>query len=200
MSEERKVPRTIPGVSRLYLKVPLDRIGVLIGNRGEVIRKLMERTRTKIFVDSQNGTVIIEPASPNTTPFELLKAQDFIKAIAYGFSPDRAERVLGEDQVLIVIDLKQHIGPNPSHLTRIKGRIIGEKGKARKNIEEMTGTYISVYGDHVAIIGDYESANAAREAIELLIQGRQHSTVYKYLDRVMGRIKRRAMTELWEKY
>jgi len=205
LSNEKKVNtsisfRTLPGISRLYLKIPLDRIGVLIGERGEVLKKLMDCTRTKITIDNVNGTVIIEPATPSTTPSELLKAQDFIKAIAYGFSPERAERVLGEDQVLVVIDLKQQVGPSPNHLMRIKGRIIGEKGKARKNLEEMTGTYISIYGDYVAIIGDYESANAAREAIELLIQGRQHSTVYRYLDRVMRRIKRRAMTELWEKH
>jgi len=189
----------VPGVTRLYVRVPLERIGVLIGRGGEVLRMVMERTGTKIAVDSANGTVVIEPASPATSPFQMLKAQDFVRAIAYGFSPERAMRVLEEDQVLIVIDLKQYVGSSPNHLTRVKGRIIGEKGKARKNLEEMGGVYISVYDDYVAIIGDYESANAVKEAIELLIQGRQHSTVYRYLDRIMTRIRRREKLELWYK-
>ncbi|RLG76756.1 MAG: RNA-processing protein [Thermoprotei archaeon] len=189
----------VPGVTKLYVRVPLERIGVLIGHEGEVLRKVMERTGTKITVDSANGTVVIEPASPATSPYNLLKAQDFVRAIGYGFSPERAMRVLEEDQVLIVIDLKQYVGSNPNHLTRIKGRIIGERGKARKNLEEMSGVYISVYDDYVAIIGDYESANAVKEAIELLIQGRQHSTVYRHLDRLLMRVKRREKLELWYK-
>ena len=186
------------GITRLYCRVPLDRVGVLIGENGQVIRDLMRRTMTIIRVVSQNGTVVIEPESPNVLPINLLKAQDFIKAIAYGFSPERALRVLDEDQILLVIDLKQKVGPSPNHITRVKGRIIGEKGKARKIIEEMTGTYISVYDTYVAIIGDYESATAAREAIEMLIEGRQHATVYRYLERVMRQIKRRKITKLWE--
>ena len=196
-----ELPRrmVVPGVTRLYVRVPLDRIGVLIGREGEVLRRVMERTGTKISVDSVNGTVIIEPASPATSPFQMLKAQDFVRAIAYGFSPDRAMRVLEEDQVLVVIDLKQYVGSSPNHLTRIKGRIIGEKGKARRNLEEMGGVYISVYDDYVAIIGDYESANAVKEAIELLIQGRQHSTVYRYLDRAMAKVRRRERLELWRR-
>ncbi len=187
----------LPGVTRLYVKVPPDRIGVLIGKGGEVLKNVMERTKTKITVDSVNCSVVIEPATPTTSPLDLMKAQEFVKAIAYGFSPERALRVLDEDQILIVIDLKQYVKPSPNHLTRVKGRIIGEGGKARKNLEEMTGTYISVYDDYVAIIGDYESASAAREAILMLIEGRQHSTVYRYLDRVMPRIRREKKFRYW---
>ncbi len=186
------------GVTRLYAKVPLGRIGVLIGEKGRVKEELMRRTRTKITVDSSSGMVIIEPEAPGVPPINLMKARDFIRAIGYGFSPERAFRILEEDQILIVIDLKQYVGDSPNHLSRVKGRIIGEAGKARRTLEEMTGTYISVSDTHVAIIGDYEQAQAAREAIEMLIEGRRHATVYRYLDRVMYRVKRRRMLQLWE--
>ena len=189
----------IMGVTRLYEKLPLDRIGVLIGEHGRVKEEVMGRTNTRITVDSTTGTVIIEPASPNTTALQLMKARDIVRAIAYGFSPERAMRLLDEDQVLIVLDLRQYVGDKPNHLQRVKGRIIGEEGKARRNIEEVTGTYISIYRDYIAIIGDYESANIAKEAIEMLIQGRQHSTVYRFLERKMYLEKRRRMRELWRK-
>jgi len=192
-------PRVLPGVLKLYLKVPLERIGVLIGEGGSVINELARRTQTKISVDSVNGSVVIEPLTPNTPVVNVIKAQEFIKAVSIGFSPERAWRLLNEDQVLIVIDLKQVIGNSPNHLSRIKGRIIGEGGRVKKNLEEMTGTYINVYEDYVGIIGDYESANVAREAIEMLIQGRQHSTVYKYVDRVIRELKRSKLTGLWLK-
>ncbi len=189
----------IPGVTRLYEKLPLDRIGVLIGEGGRVKEEIMRRTGTRLVVDSTTGTVVIEPASPHTSALNLMKARDIVRAIAYGFSPERAFRLLDEDQILIVIDLKHYVGDKPNHLQRIKGRIIGEEGKARRTIEEVTGTYISIYRDYIAIIGDYESANIAKEAIEMLIQGRQHSTVYRFLERKMFLEKRRRMRELWRK-
>jgi ribosomal RNA assembly protein len=184
---------------RLYAKLPPERIGVLIGEGGKVKTEVMKRTRTRITVDSTTGMVVIEPEAPDVKPIMVMKAQEFVKAIAYGFSPERAMRVLDEDQILVVIDLKQHVGDSPNHLQRVKGRIIGEKGKARKTIEEMTGTYISVYDHYVAIIGDYETANIAKQAIEMLIQGRQHSTVYRFLERAMFTLRRERMTRLWEK-
>ncbi len=186
-----------PGATRLYLRIPVDRIGVLIGEGGKVLRELEARTGTKITVDSTNGAVIIEPATPATRVDRLLKARDFIRAVAAGVSPEKAWRVLEEDQVLMIIDLKEAIGESPNHLKRIKGRLIGEKGKARRNIEQMTGTTINIGRDKVVIIGDYESAQVAREALEMLIQGRKHSTVYKYIDRLMREVKRRRMTEYW---
>jgi ribosomal RNA assembly protein len=197
VSEEQKGRLTM-GVTRLYEKVPPDRIGVLIGHEGRIKDELMRRTRTIITIDSTTGTVIIEPATPTTTALELMKARDVVRAIAYGFSPERAFRLLDEDQVLLVIDLKQYVGDKPNHLQRVKGRIIGEGGKARRIIEEMTGTYISVYKNYVAIIGDFESANIAKTAIELLIEGRRHGTVYRYIERETFLEKRRRMRQLWK--
>jgi ribosomal RNA assembly protein len=196
-SQRYREGHLIPGVTRFYVKIPLERIGVLIGKNGETLKRLMRETQTKITVDEVNATVIIEPAGPQTKAADLMKARDIVMAIGYGFSPERAFRLLDDDQILVVIDLKQYVGPSENHLTRIKGRIIGEEGRARKNIEEMTGTYISVYDDYVAIIGDYESANAARDAIMMLIEGRQHSTVYRYLEREMRKIKRSRITAFW---
>ncbi len=189
-----------PGVTKVYAKVPLDRIGVLIGREGEIKKELMRRTRTKITIDSVNGTVIIEPEAPDVSPINILKARDFVLAIAYGFSPERAFRVLGEDQTLVVVDLKSYVGDKPNHLARIKARLIGEHGKARRIIEEMTDTYISISDTYVAIIGDYERASIAREAIEMLIRGQRHASVYRFLEKAMREIKRREALELWKSF
>jgi len=189
--------RIIPGVTKLYERIPLDRIGVLVGSEGRVKREIEEKTRTKITVDSTSGMVIIEPAFMSTTTFELMKARDIVKAIANGFPPDKAMSLLGEDQVLIILELKQYVGDKPNHLQRILGRVIGEEGRARRIIEEMTGTYISIYQSNIAIIGDYESANIAKTAVEMLIEGRRHSTVYTYIEREIEKLKRKRMRELW---
>jgi ribosomal RNA assembly protein len=189
----------ILGVTRVYEKVPLERIGVLIGENGRVKREIEEKTKTKLTIDTSSGSVIIEPAFQNTTALDLLKGQNIVRAIAHGFSPERAFRLLEDDQVLEIIDVKQYIGDKPNHIKRVLGRIIGENGKTRRILEEMTGAYISVYETYVAIIASYEVSSVVKRAIEMLIEGRAHSTVYKYVDREMFSLKRRSMTELWRK-
>ncbi len=184
---------------RIYVRVPLDRLGAVIGKRGEVKLKIMDRLGVRLTIDSENSLVIVEAESPSVPPVNVMKASEIIKAIAYGFPPEKAMRLLEEDQILVVVDLKQIVGDAPNHLKRIRGRIIGEAGRARKTIEEMTGTDIHVGEYIVAIIGDYERAMAAKKAVEMLAEGRMHSTVYRYLERVLREIKRREALRLWAK-
>lgn len=192
-------PQVVPGVLKLYVKIPVERIGVLTSNKMQVIKELERRTLTRVSVDEVNCFAIVEPSSPDTPVINVMKARDFINAVAMGFPPEKAWRTLNEEQILVVIDLKNTAYDSPNHLTRIKGRIIGEEGKVKRNIEEMTGVDISIYDDYISIIGDYESANLAREAIEMLIQGRQHSTVYRYLDRALSDVKKKKAKAIWSK-
>lgn len=99
MSGEEK-GRFIMGVTRLYEKIPVERIGVLLGHAGSVKKDIEEKTRTILTIDRETGTVIIEPAFPTTSALDLIKAQNIVRAIGYGFSPERAFRLLDEDQIL----------------------------------------------------------------------------------------------------
>ncbi|MEM4835079.1 MAG: RNA-processing protein, partial [Ferroplasma sp.] len=62
-------------------------------------------------------------------------------------------------------------------------------------IEELTGTYISISGNTVSIIGDFISIQYAREAVNMILQGRKHKTVYSYLEKNVGELKFRKMEE-----
>jgi len=185
------------GRPRVYVKVPPDRLGAVIGKGGAVKRELAERLGVKLTVDTENGVVIVEAEAPGVPPVNLMKAAEIVKAIAYGFTPEQAMRLMDEDQILVIVDLKQLVGDAPNHLKRVKARVIGERGRARRTIEEMTGTNIVVGDYHVAIIGDYERAMAAKKAVEMLVEGRMHSTVYRHLDTVLREIKRREHLRLW---
>ncbi len=184
--------------NRMHVKVPLERLPVIIGKEGTTKNEIMSKTGTLLTIDSENSMVIIEPEAPGVPPINVMKAADIVKAIGLGFTPEEAFSLLNEDNVLVVIDLKNLLGDNQNTLKRIKGRIIGEKGRARRTLEEMTGTKIVVGKYHVAIIGSYERAMAAKKAIEMLAEGRQHGTVYRHLDTVMRGIKRREAIGLWE--
>ena len=134
MPEERPPVRP-----RMYVRVPPERLGAVIGEGGRNKLEVMRRTGTVITVDSENSMVIIEPESPATPPYNVMKAAEVVKAVALGFPLEKALRLLEEDQVLVVIDLKQRVGDAPNHLRRVKARIIGEGGRARRTIEQMAG-------------------------------------------------------------
>jgi len=181
-----------------YVKIPKDRIGVLIGPEGKVKEAIEKKLGVKIKVDSKEGDVLISLNPNNDDPSSIFRAKEVVLSIGRGFSPERAFKLLeGEDYCLEIIDLRDILGRSPSEIKRVKGRVIGKGGKMRRNIEELTGTYISVYGHTISIIGDFEQVQTAKEAVMMLIQGSEHGTVNRFLHRKRRELKRRAL-ELWE--
>jgi ribosomal RNA assembly protein len=171
---------------REHIKVPQDRIGVIIGVEGKVKETLEKKSGATIDVDSESGTVALESEGD---AFKALRASQVIKAIARGFSPEKALKLLdNEDLILDMMDLSQ-ISDSPSDLTRLKGRIIGKAGKTREIMESMTGAKISVYGKTISILGEPEQVMSIRTAIDMLIDGAPHGAVYGYLEKRRREIK-----------
>jgi ribosomal RNA assembly protein len=159
------------------LKIPKERVAVLIGKEGSVKKRIEEETNTKLNVDSEEGDVFIK----GEDALKLYSCREVIKAIGRGFNPEIALLLLKYDYSFEMISLGEVI--KQGAMERIKGRVIGSEGKSRKTIEELTGCYICVYGKTVGIIGETESVATARRAVELLIKGSPHSSVYKFLER-----------------
>ncbi len=176
--------------------MPRERVGVLIGRRGEVKRQIEKSFKIFLKVDGATGTVAIESSSD---PTSIWRARDVILAIGRGFSPGKAFKLLSNEEVVFeVIDLRSLFGRSESSIKRVKGRIIGKEGKTRKIIEEVAKVDISVYGHTISIIGDYENIVIARDVIKMLIEGKSHATVYRFLSNKRREIKRRSKVELWK--
>lgn len=176
---------------RQYVKVPEDRIGVIIGSNGEMKKQIEELTNTVLNVDSETGSVGIDPKGEGAEEaLQVLRASDLIKAIGRGFSPAKAFILIENEELnLDVIDLSKAT-PSESELRRVKGRIIGEKGKTRNFIERTTGARITIYGDTVSIIGTAEQIEIIRGAINMLIDGAPHGSVFGFLERKRREAKR----------
>ncbi len=167
----------------LYARIPEDRVGVLIGPRGRTKRELAEATGATIEVDAEDGEVTV--SGPELDPAAVLKARDIVLAIGRGFSPERARRLLREDTFLGVVDIKLAGGHrDKAALRRIRSRLIGTGGRARSRIEELSGCSMSVYGSTVALIGKEDQLERATRAVELLVRGSEHATVFHLLSRL----------------
>lgn len=182
-----------------FLKIPRERVGVLIGPEGKTKKHVEEKLKVELQIDSEAGDVIVTMAEKADDPSMLFKAKDLITAIGRGFSPEHAFRLVrDEEAVLDLIDLRSVFGKSDVDIKRVQGRIIGTNGKTRRIIEELTDTNVSVYGHTVGIIGTVEQVQIAREAIEMLVKGSMHGTVYRFLQRKRRELKKRKL-ELWEK-
>ena len=182
-----------------FLKIPRERVGVLIGQDGKTKKHVEEKLSVELQIDSEGGDVTITMAEKADDPSMLLKAKDLVTAIGRGFSPEHAFRLVRDEEALLdLIDLRSVFGKSDADIKRVQGRIIGMNGKTRQIIEELTDTNVSVYGHTVGIIGTVEQVQIAREAVEMLVRGSMHGTVYRFLHRKRRELKKKKL-ELWEK-
>jgi len=172
------------------LKIPKDRIAVLIGSKGKIKEQLETLTKTKLDIDSKEGDVSIK----GKEALGLYAAREIIKAISRGFNPEVAQLLIKQDYAFELINLSQY-SKTKNDEKRLKGRVIGEKGKSRETIEDLTGAYISVYGKTIGIIGEITTVGLARKAIEFLLAGSPHAGVYQWLEKQRRLLKRKEMVD-----
>jgi ribosomal RNA assembly protein len=164
----------------ITVRIPQDRIGVLIGHKGLVKEDIEKVSESTITVDSDGGAVYIESTEAGD-PLKALRAAEVIKAIGRGFSPKHALSLLDDDFLLFEVISLSHLSPRA--LKRVKGRIIGKNGRTRRTLENLANVEISVYGKTISIIGQFHQIQNAHEGLEMLINGAPHSSVYSFLER-----------------
>ena len=182
---------------KTYLKIPLERVGVLIGPKGRVKRRIENTFGVSLSIDSGSGGVEISVNPGAKDVSAIFTVRDIVRAVGRGFNPRRAERLADEEFSLLVVDLTDYVGSSRNALARVKGRIIGKDGRSRELLEELTGSMISVYGHTVAIIGRIESLEVVREAVLMLVRGAFHKTVWNFLYAYRRKMKKER-AELWE--
>jgi len=166
------------------LKIPAKRVAVLIGKDGADKKDIENRTECSLNIGKE-GDVTIEGESLNA-----FNAENIIRAIGRGFNPEIALLLLKQDYAFEMISL-QEITKSKDSMLRLKGRVIGKEGRSRQLIEDLTESHISVYGKTISIIGSPESSSSAKHAVESLLRGAPHSSVYKWLEKKRREMKRR---------
>jgi ribosomal RNA assembly protein len=173
-----------------HVKIPQDRIGVLIGEGGETMREIEAEAGVRLDIDSENGSVAVETVGD---PVHALKAPEIVRAIGRGFSPEAALQLLDDDMILFdVVDIGS-AARNANDMKRKKGRLIGEGGRTRALMEELSGADVVIYGSTLGIIGTPPQVDAARSAAEMLLDGAPHGTVYSFLEEKHNEMKHQGM-------
>lgn len=166
------------------IRIPKERIAVLIGKKGEVRRMFEKKSGLKLRIDSKEGEVILFGDSISVFEFK-----EVINAIARGFAPENAFKLFELRYSFELVDIKD-FGKTKNRVRVLRGRVVGTEGKARRNLECLTNCNIIVFGNTVGIIGREEDVLLAKEAVERILEGALHGRVYGWLEK-----RRKALRE-----
>ena len=172
-------------------RIPHDRVAVIIGAAGATRKMLQKAAGCKYLgIDSETGEVsVIWGDAGSFDPVKAMKLPDVIKAIGRGMAPKKAVKLLDDENFFTLVDIKDYVGKRSNQQRRVRGRIIGSKGKIRRLIEGHTGCEISVYGSTVVIVGDEVGLLLAQDAVERIASGSEHGAVIKGLERERKRVR-----------
>lgn len=170
------------------IRIPTDRVGVLIGAKGSTKQKIEKSTGVRLSVDSEEGDVEIDLTGAKDQGTALAVA-NVVTAIGRGFSPQKALLLLQDEYYLEVFDIRDYVGKRKESVIRMRSRIIGSGGKTREIIEELTGAFVSVSGNTVCLIGDIMQLDVAKKAVDMVLSGSEHAAVYKFLEGSRARLK-----------
>jgi len=175
-----------------FFRIPPERAGVLLGNGGRIKTSLEYRFGVNLEIDGETGSVSVRYPSKVAENYFLIKR--VMDGVSAGFSDADIREMIEKDYTLAVIDLEEYASKT-SHLSRVKGRIIGQSGRAKMKIEDYSRCRISIYRNLVGILGPEENIEMAREAIIKLAKGFEHQSVYRFLESRLRRMKQQL--DLW---
>ena len=150
------------------IRIPAERVAALRGDADATLQLLERKLKCAIEVTEEGA---VEIAGEPVDEF-----------FGRGFEPHKALKLLNDEYGFNLIDLRD-FASKPEAMTRIKGRIIGEKGKAKKIIEEEGECDLALYGHTIGIIAKLETLDIATTAMFKLIEGQPHTAVYMYLEK-----------------
>ncbi len=116
-------------------------------------------------------------------------AKGILFAYGRGFNMDTARKLVGDEYYFSSIDIGQVFG-NEKRVHQMKARIIGEGGRTKTYIEEVSGAKLSVYGDTVSFIGSITQINEAETAVNTLLEGGTHKLAYARMEEAHRKNKR----------
>ena len=164
------------------VRIPLKRIAELKGDADSTIKMLEKSLGVEIEADD-DGEVEIEGPSIN-----VFFAIPVVRAIGRGFEPRIALKLKNDEYGFRLIDLRDYAS-NPKSMARIKGRVIGEKGKAKEIIEQEAECNLAIWGHTVGVIAPLDVLDIATNAVFKLLEGQPHAGVYLYLEKNKRRRK-----------
>ena len=153
------------------LLIPEKRVELL----KDVLERVEKATGCNISIEDGNRVVISGDA------YAEYNGKNIVQAIGRGFDYSKAMLLLSDEYFSKYINMKE-LFKNEEHIRRIKARIIGRSGTTKEYIEEVSGSFVSVYGNTIGIIGRVYEIEIASSAMQVLLEGGTHKKAYRIME------------------
>ena len=158
------------------LYIPAERMKSLKKDKRQLLQ-VGSKCRCRLAV---TGDDAIEITSKESNGYDEYTARNVLYAYGRGFELHTAELLASDDYYFETIDLEQ-LG-NEKRVHQVKSRVIGESGKTKTYIENVSGAKISVYGNTISFIGSPTQIEEARTAVSILVEGGTHKVAYAKME------------------
>ncbi len=145
-------------------------IGVISKNKKELEKKLS----VKISVKGKNASISGDETDVYAASFIMI-------ALSVGFSLKSTLLLKDENYMLQHIDIRNIT--RRKNLEDVRARIIGKDGTVLRTLSALTECDIVLHDNIVYLIGRSEDIAAAIDAVESLIRGIKHASIYSGLER-----------------
>src|SRR3989344_2679426 len=138
-------------------------------------KELEEKLKVKIIMTGKRADI-------EGSGFDEYEAKNILEAINFGFSAKKALLLKDENFSFSILHIKNI--SRRKNLKEVRGRVIGREGKTKRTIENISDCHLVIKNNEVGIIGDAESLEEAKTALQSLIRGSKESNVYKFLEKM----------------
>lgn len=152
------------------IKIIVDKIARIIKSRKKLEGVL------EVKITNRGKEVYIEGKAEDE-----FVAERVVQALDFGFPYAAAVEIKTDDLAFEILNVKEYT--KQKNLERVRGRIIGTKGKTLKVLSDLTNCYLELKDNEVGIVGEPEFIKTAEDAIISLIQGSKTGNVYSYLEK-----------------
>ena len=129
-----------------------------------VVTRALAAHHIACTLDLINGSMAVRTTLKTFDPAAILKARDLIKLLARSVPAPQALKILDDGVACDIVKIRGFVSSRERFVKR-RQRILGPNGTTLKALELLTGTYIAVQGNTVAVMGPYKGLKEVRRVV-----------------------------------
>eukprot|EP01029_Cantina_marsupialis_P000092 TRINITY_DN10107_c0_g1_i1.p1 TRINITY_DN10107_c0_g1~~TRINITY_DN10107_c0_g1_i1.p1 ORF type:complete len:346 (-),score=129.69 TRINITY_DN10107_c0_g1_i1:195-1232(-) len=129
-----------------------------------IVTKELKTCGIDCELDCIEGSMSVRTTRKTFDPYAIINARDLIKLLARSIPVEQALKILNDDMQCDIIKIGGQVR-NKDKFLRRRQRLVGKNGSTLKAIEMLTGCYMLVQGNTVAVMGTFKGLKQVRRIV-----------------------------------